>query len=40
MSYHVPVLYEESLDNLNIKRDGIYFDGTLEACCVYIKKRP
>lgn len=29
MSYHVPVLYEESLDNLNIKRDGIYFDGTL-----------
>ena len=29
MSYHVPVLYHESLDNLNIKSDGIYFDGTL-----------
>ncbi len=29
MSYHVPVLYHECLDNLNIKKDGIYFDGTL-----------
>ncbi len=29
MSYHVPVLYNECLDNLNIKSDGIYFDGTL-----------
>lgn len=26
---HVPVLYEECLDNLNIKHDGIYVDGTL-----------
>lgn len=29
MSYHVPVLYEECLSYLNIKQDGIYFDGTL-----------
>lgn len=29
MSYHVPVLYEECLSYLNIKKDGIYFDGTL-----------
>ncbi len=26
---HVPVLYSECLDNLNIKPDGIYVDGTL-----------
>ncbi len=26
---HVPVLYSECLDNLNIKSDGIYVDGTL-----------
>lgn len=26
---HVPVLYEECMDNLNIKPDGIYVDGTL-----------
>lgn len=26
---HVPVLYEECLDNLHIKPDGIYVDGTL-----------
>ena len=29
MSYHVPVLYNECLDNLNIKTGGTYFDGTL-----------
>lgn len=29
MSYHVPVLYNECLDNLNIKHGGTYFDGTL-----------
>lgn len=29
MSYHVPVLYEECLSYLDIKQDGIYFDGTL-----------
>ena len=29
MSYHVPVLYEECLSYLNIKKDAIYFDGTL-----------
>lgn len=29
MAYHVPVLYEETLDNLCIKQDGVYFDGTL-----------
>ncbi|MBE5732762.1 MAG: 16S rRNA (cytosine(1402)-N(4))-methyltransferase RsmH [Clostridiales bacterium] len=29
MSYHVPVLYNECLDNLNIKAGGTYFDGTL-----------
>ena len=26
---HVPVLYQECLDSLNIKPDGIYVDGTL-----------
>jgi 16S rRNA (cytosine1402-N4)-methyltransferase len=26
---HVPVLYSECMDNLNIKPDGIYVDGTL-----------
>ena len=26
---HVPVLYEECMENLNIKPDGIYVDGTL-----------
>ncbi|MDD4315842.1 MAG: 16S rRNA (cytosine(1402)-N(4))-methyltransferase RsmH [Clostridia bacterium] len=26
---HVPVLYNEALEGLNIKPDGIYFDGTL-----------
>lgn len=26
---HVPVLYEECMENLNIKEDGIYVDGTL-----------
>ena len=26
---HVPVLYEECLDNLNIRTDGIYVDGTV-----------
>ena len=26
---HVPVLYRECLDNLNIKPDGIYVDGTV-----------
>lgn len=27
--YHKPVLLEETLDGLNIKKDGIYVDGTL-----------
>ena len=27
--YHVPVLYEECMENLNIRPDGIYVDGTL-----------
>ena len=27
--YHVPVLYRECIENLNIKPDGIYVDGTL-----------
>ena len=26
---HVPVLYEECMEHLNIKPDGIYVDGTL-----------
>ena len=26
---HVPVLYEECLEGLAIKTDGIYVDGTL-----------
>ena len=26
---HVPVLYEECLEGLSIKPDGIYVDGTL-----------
>lgn len=26
---HVPVLYEECIDNLRIKADGVYVDGTL-----------
>ena len=26
---HVPVLYDECMENLNIKPDGIYVDGTL-----------
>lgn len=26
---HIPVLYEECMENLNIKEDGIYVDGTL-----------
>ena len=26
---HVPVLYDECMENLNIKPDGIYLDGTL-----------
>lgn len=29
MSYHVPVLYDECLEYLRIKKDGKYFDGTL-----------
>lgn len=29
MSYHVPVLYNECLDFLNVRNDGVYFDGTL-----------
>lgn len=28
-SIHIPVLYQESLDALNIKPDGVYVDGTL-----------
>jgi 16S rRNA (cytosine1402-N4)-methyltransferase len=27
--FHIPVLYNEVLEGLNIKKDGIYFDGTL-----------
>ncbi len=26
---HIPVLFDEVIENLNIKGDGIYFDGTL-----------
>ena len=26
---HVSVLYEEAIDNLNIRPDGVYVDGTL-----------
>ena len=26
---HIPVLFDEVIENLNIKEDGIYFDGTL-----------
>ena len=26
---HVPVLFDEVIENLNIKEDGVYFDGTL-----------
>lgn len=29
MSYHVPVLYNECLDNLAVKKGATYFDGTL-----------
>lgn len=28
-NYHIPVLYEETLDNLIINPDGVYVDGTL-----------
>lgn len=28
MAYHLPVLYQESLDNLNIEKNGIYVDAT------------
>ncbi len=28
-SIHIPVLYQESIDALNIKADGVYVDGTL-----------
>lgn len=27
--YHIPVLLTESVDALNVKKDGLYFDGTL-----------
>ena len=26
---HIPVLKDECIENLNIKKDGIYVDGTL-----------
>ena len=26
---HIPVLLNEVIENLNIKEDGTYFDGTL-----------
>ena len=26
---HVPVLYEECMEHLNIRPDGVYVDGTL-----------
>ena len=26
---HVPVLYREVIENLNVRPDGIYVDGTL-----------
>lgn len=26
---HIPVLLNECIDNLNIKPDGIYIDGTM-----------
>ena len=29
MSYHVPVLFDETLDSLKVRKDGLYFDGTL-----------
>ncbi len=29
---HTPVLLNESIDNLNIKADGIYVDGTMRWC--------
>lgn len=29
MYVHIPVLFHETLEGLNIKEDGIYFDGTL-----------
>lgn len=29
---HVPVLFQECIDNLNIRPDGIYVDGTLGRC--------
>ena len=28
MSFHIPVLLNESIDYLVTKKDGIYFDGT------------
>jgi len=28
-AYHIPVLLDETVDALNIKPDGLYFDGTL-----------
>jgi len=27
--YHIPVMLKETIDALNVKQDGIYFDGTL-----------
>ena len=26
---HIPVMLEECMDGLNIKKDGVYFDGTV-----------
>jgi len=29
---HIPVLLSECIQGLNIKKDGIYIDGTLRRC--------
>jgi len=29
---HIPVLLNECITELNIKKDGIYLDGTLRRC--------
>ena len=33
---HIPVLLHECIDNLNIRPDGIYVDGTPEPTCVQV----
>lgn len=33
---HIPVLANQCIDALNIKKDGIYVDGTLRRCRTFL----